>query len=90
MKLSKAAMSKRCDRWPDCICARDLVHWQRVLEKDDHLTLVELEDAQCNIFFSLCCVAYRCPDRKVRSYATVQLLNPFWNRERNKIPPHLR
>jgi hypothetical protein len=83
-------LSRRCDIWPDCSCARDLGHWQGVLQKDDHdWTLDELEYAQCIIFFSLCCVAHKCPDRKVRRYATVQLLNPYWNRERRKIPPHL-
>jgi hypothetical protein len=84
-------LSRRCDDWPYCSCAEDLMRWQGILEKDDHdLMLDDLEEAQCIIFFSLCCVAYRCPDRKVRRYATVQLLNPYWNRERSRIPPHLR
>jgi hypothetical protein len=78
--------SKRCEFWPDC-CGRKLEEWQDKFLRDEPLSPEQLEWAETDIFFALCCVAHRCPVRKIKNYAAVQLLNPFWDRERRKLPP---
>jgi hypothetical protein len=74
--------AKRCQAWPECACHKTLVHWQDKLLANASWEFESLAWADTSIFFTLSCVAKRCPERRARAYAQVQLLNPWWNRQR--------
>ena len=82
-RISKLLHAKRCELWPECGCHVTLVYWQDKLEHDykgwsDEL----LRWAETSIFINLSCVASRCPDRKIKTWAMMQLLDPFWDRQK--------
>ena len=80
--LEKILNAKTCDLWPDCICKQALVRWQSNLTEDRTWDIKDLSWGETSAFFALSCVAHRCPSRKYRAYAQVQLLNPWWDRQR--------
>ena len=83
--IAKVLNRKRCDIWPDCSCAKMIIQWQQLPLEEWPTDIKNLAWAELSIFLALksCCCAERyCPDRKVRTYATLQLLNPYWNRQR--------
>jgi hypothetical protein len=77
------AKRKVCELWPECACNKFMIHQQRQLPDEsivwDTETLSAIETV---LFFTLQCVAEYCPDPKVKRYATVQLLNPYWDAQR--------
>jgi len=75
--------AKRCHLWPDCACKPNLVHWQNKLsDNETKWSFEDLRWAETSIFLTLSCVAESCPSPKYRAYAQVQLLNPYWDRQR--------
>ncbi len=81
--IQKLMNEKRCSIWPECSCNRVLCHWQDKLDNDDVAwEREELVWAECLIFHALSCAAAHCPNPKIRTYATLQLLNPWWHRQR--------
>lgn len=82
-RISELINAKRCALWPDCACHETLVHWQDKLENDyKGWSNEKLRWAETSIFITLSCVAKRCPNRKIKSWAMVQLLNPYWDRQK--------
>ena len=81
--LNKILNAKKCNLWPECACNKTLAHWQRQLLTNSYpWTFESLSWADTSIFITLACVAERCPSRKVKTYAQMQLLNPWWDRQR--------
>lgn len=81
--LNKILNSKQCNLWPECACNKTLVHWQsKILDNELEWTFEDLQWADLSIFITLSCVAERCPSRKTKTYALLQLLNPWWDRQR--------
>ena len=78
-------LTARCELWPDCLCKQRLVHWQDKLAEDRVWDIETLSGAETSVYCALSCVAGRCPSRKYRAYAQVQLLNPWWDRQRQGI-----
>lgn len=75
--------TKRCNLWPDCACNKTLVHWQRkLLASCSPWEFEILSWAETSIYLALECVAAHCPSRKMKVYAQLQLLNPWWDRQR--------
>jgi hypothetical protein len=73
---------KRCQIWPECSCAKIIVRWQERPVEEWPVEIKDLAWVELSIFLALSCAERHCPDRKVRAYAAVQLLNPYWNRQR--------
>ncbi len=80
-QIIQKLMTKRCQLWPSCSCHRQWVHLQDRLGQDGW-SFDEIAAVETTIFFMLSCVSAHCPDRKVRASATLQLLNPWWDRQR--------
>lgn len=81
--LNKILNAKRCDLWPECACNKTLEHWQRkLLTTSSPWEFEILSWAETSIYLALECVAAHCPNRKMKSYAQVQLLNSWWDRQR--------
>jgi hypothetical protein len=74
---------KRCDLWPECSCHKSLLHWQGLLSDDGMVWEFDhLQWADTSIFLVLSCLERHCPNRKVKAYAAMQLLDPWWDRQR--------
>jgi hypothetical protein len=58
--------------------------WANELGSDKVFDMSDLEIAQDMIFFALCCVKSRCPDPYIRQYATLQLMDRFWNEQKSR------
>src|SRR5262249_18576128 len=72
---------KYCPLWPRC-CYQHLLRYQELLGNEDRdWSFEQLQNAETLIFESLSCTRANCPDPEIRRYATIQLLNPFWNRQ---------
>ena len=80
--IDKLLTAKRCGLWPDCACRATLVHWQNKPLENGQWDLESLSWAETSIFLTLSCVAERCPERRIRTYAQMQLLNLWWDRQR--------
>jgi hypothetical protein len=80
--MEKILNNKHCNAWPDCACKKTLAHWQDKLLDGGSWELENLSWAETSIFITLSCVAERCPERRVKAYAQMQLLNPWWDRQR--------
>jgi hypothetical protein len=81
--VAKLLRRKRCDLWPDCCCNKTLLHWQdRLPYEEFELTLEQLSWAETSVFLALSCIAAHCPQRRVRAYAEMQLIKPWWDRQR--------
>jgi len=79
-RISKLLHAKRCALWPHCGCHSTLVHWQNKLTNDyKGWSPEQLQWAETSIFITLSCVANRCPNRKIKTWAMMQLLNPWWD-----------
>ena len=81
--ITKSLNRKRCELWPECTCHELVIRWQQL--PDDEWPLLEFEQlawAETSIFLALSCLERHCPDRRVRAYATLQLLDPWWNRQK--------
>lgn len=63
----------RCQRWPACICGEKWRFYQDA-------PIEAFEDAEPIIAATLACVAKRCPDRRARAHAAVQLLHPVFSK----------
>jgi len=81
--------SKRCVFWPECSCARDLdhAHLYRIVERmaDERFpapTKEQVEIMEVKVYLLLSCLSVKCPDVRVRRYATLELMKPFYDRQR--------
>src|SRR5262245_18784070 len=84
-QISKLLRSKRCDLWPDRGCNETLVHWQDKLENDDKSSSSDQPRwTEWVIFINPSCGATRCPERKIKTWATIQLLNPFCDKQKEE------
>ena len=61
-----------CDRWPHCVCAE---HWRYY----QNAPVEHFENAKPIIEAMLACIRERCPDKRVRAHASVQLMRPIFN-----------
>lgn len=78
--------TKTCFLWPNCGCRNILLRYQDLLLDDKKIwEFEELRMAETMIYCSLECVAHYCPEKKLKRHAMVQLLNPYWNRQRAGI-----
>jgi hypothetical protein len=77
-----ARLPKHCPR--DCACVRKLAFYaERFLSgADEEWSIAEVATVETLIFATLCCVRDNSPDPAMRRYATIQLLAPFWDRQR--------
>jgi hypothetical protein len=77
-----ARLPKHCE--PCCLCVRKLTFYQHkfLTGADEEWTFAELATVELLIYSALCCVKDNSPDPAMRRYAAVQLLNPFWDRQR--------
>lgn len=64
---------ERCKSWPDCTCGDK---WR--LYQNAPAEAFEHQSAAPILAATLACVAKRCPDRRFRDRATVQLLHPVF------------
>jgi hypothetical protein len=84
--LEEQRRTKRCVLWPDCGCRETLLRYQNLFADENEVwEFEELRAAETMIYLALECVAAYCPEKKVKHYAMVQLLNPYWNRQRARI-----
>jgi hypothetical protein len=75
-----AKLPKHCE--PCCLCVRKLAFYADRFGEDEQWTLKELATVETLIFSALCCVRDNSPNPAVRRYATIQLMKPFWDRQR--------
>lgn len=61
----------RCTSWPDCVCGEHWRHFQNA--PTEHF-----EHAAPVIEAMLACVRERCPDRRFRAQAALQLIRPIF------------
>ena len=81
--MAELLRRKRCQLYPECSCHKSLLHWQGLLLDDRMVWEFEhIQWADLSIFLVLSCLERHCPDREVRTYAAMQLLNPWWNRRK--------
>jgi hypothetical protein len=78
-----------CQIWPWCDCARDLDHdqlYRAVAEMADERlpapTREQVEIMEVRVYVTLSCLSVKCPDVRVRRYATLELMKPFYDRQR--------
>jgi hypothetical protein len=82
-KIVEIVNRKRCGLWPECGCASQLEFWQKKFRHDPiGWDLEQLRRADLSIYLMLECIAAHCPNRKIRAKAEIELLNPFWDRQR--------
>jgi len=72
-----------CPLWPSC-CSRRLSLFAKAFlrAEDEGWTLEQIKAAETVIFKSLRCVEKHSHDPVERREATLQLLYPFWDRQR--------
>ena len=80
-RIDRLLSEKRCGLWPDCGCSKTLRHWEDRIFTET-FTEAQLAWAETSIFLSLSCIEVHCPNKKMRAYATLQLLNSGWDRQR--------
>src|SRR5262249_24962777 len=78
---------RRCDYWPDCKCAQSIHPLYSTLARviDERLpapTPSEVQAVEVKVFLVLSCLAEHCPVEQIRRQATVQLMNPYYERQR--------
>jgi hypothetical protein len=80
--LTRLLQQKNCQ--PDCTCVRGLAFYQEkfLRGEDEQWTLKDIATAETLIFSALTCVKDHSPNPAVRRFATIQLLQPFWDRQR--------
>jgi hypothetical protein len=80
--LTRLLQQKHCQ--PDCTCIRRLTFYQEkfLRGEDEQWTIAQLATAETLIFSALCCVRDNSSDPAVRRYSTIQLMKPFWDRQR--------
>ena len=66
-----------CRRWPACVCGQ---HW--LFYQDAPVEYFANAEPIINAMLS--CIVERCPDPKVRSAATIQLLHPIFRPQQRK------
>ena len=66
-----------CRRWPGCVCGEHWLFYQSA-PVDYFLNAEPIINAM------LSCIVERCPDARVRSAATIQLLHPIFRRQQRK------
>jgi hypothetical protein len=81
--LMRLMEKKWCPQWPRC-CGQRLIFYQDkfLSGEDEEWTVAELATVETLIFSTLCCVKDNSPDPAMRRFATIQLLNPWWDRQR--------
>jgi hypothetical protein len=62
--------------WPECCCGQLWRQWQ-----DAEITPEEYDAAQTVINAMLACVAKRCPNKRARQHAMLQLMHPVFAEE---------
>src|SRR5262245_51692261 len=80
--IHRMVNSRICTIWPSCSCYKTLLHWQHTLEEHGDWSISDLSWAETSIFLALSCVEAHCPSQQYRAFAQVQLLNPWWDRQR--------
>ena len=73
---------KYCQRWPDCLCNTRLLFYQDKFAREEDWSFEDLRAIETVIFASLRCIEDCCPDPAGRRWATIQLLDPWWERQR--------
>lgn len=66
-----------CNRWPACVCGQHWLFYQSA-------PVEYFVNAEPIINAMLSCIVERCPDAKVRSAATIQLLHPIFRRQQKE------
>src|SRR5262245_26017000 len=87
--LLASLLEGRCQFWPRCECARcldnDQLYRAVVRLADEHFpapTKEEIENIEVKVYLVLSCVSANCPEARVRRYASVELMKPFYDRQR--------
>jgi hypothetical protein len=80
--VAEVLKRKRCQLYPECACHELVIRWQQLPADEWPLEFEALAWAETSIFLALSCLERHCPDRQVRIYATLQLLNSYWNRQK--------
>ena len=65
--MPKRKPADRCERWPECVCKRHYDYYATA--PTEHFV-----NAEPIIEAMLACISERCPDRRYRQHATVQLM----------------
>jgi len=73
---------KYCSFWPDCHCNTGLLDYLDKFDREEDFTIEQLAAIETVIFMSLRCIEDCCPDPKGRRWATIELMDPWWNRQR--------
>ncbi len=66
-----------CHRWPACVCREHWLFYQAA-------PVEYFVNAEPIINAMLSCIVERCPDARVRSAATIQLLHPIFRHQQWK------
>ena len=82
-----SALKGRCPYWPDCLCRKNHDHWYDMLlswidPTKPPATLEQLEHAEVMVYMALSCISANCPSQRIRQQATIELLKPFYERQR--------
>jgi hypothetical protein len=78
--IAELLSAKRCQLWPSCCCNRLWRHFQN--QQFEGRPVEQLAQDETSIFVMLSCLEAHCPSKKVRTSAAIQLLNPWWDRQR--------
>jgi hypothetical protein len=81
-RVLAALKQKYCTVWPDCLCNTRLLFYLDKFDREEDWSLDALAAVETVIFMSLRCIEDCCPDPKGRRWATIELMDPWWNRQR--------
>jgi len=85
----KSLLTGHCQFWPECECARMAANntlYSVVARLGDERfpapTPEEVEAIEVKVYMMLSCVSANCPVRRLRHQAQVELMKPFYDRQR--------
>lgn len=82
-----SAFKGRCPYWPDCLCRKNHDQWSERLSlwidpTEPAPTPEEIEIGEVSVYLTLRCMSANCPSQRIRQQATIELMKPFYERQR--------
>ena len=82
----------RCEFWPECDCARQMGKGEPLFslikrmadERSPIPTPDEVEAVEVKLYMVLSCISRNCPTELYRRQAAIELMKPFYDRQRRK------
>jgi hypothetical protein len=84
--MASARFREPCDSWPDrCSCDGYIGRFAEMLADEGRdWSREDLQAIEDMVFVSLCCLSVRCPDHVIRMWAAAQLVDPFWDAQKER------